>query len=109
MSNGMTIRELQQQCFQASSEKGFWPKDEQRNIGELLMLITSELGEALEADRKGALDDHIKHRFGLEVELADAVIRICDMCGGLGMDLQGAIEDKLAFNKTRPPKHGKRY
>ena len=37
----------------------------------------------------------------LEVELADAVIRICDICGGLGLDLEGAIYEKLEYNKNR--------
>jgi hypothetical protein len=37
----------------------------------------------------------------LEVELADAVIRILDMCGGLGLDLQGAIYEKLVYNAQR--------
>lgn len=73
----------------------------QRNHGELLALIHSEVSEALEADRKDLMDDKLPHRKGLEVELADAVIRICDMAGGLGLDLGGALAEKLAYNAQR--------
>lgn len=66
------------------------------------MLIVSEIAEAMEGHRKGLMDDKLPHRKMIEVELADAVIRICDLCGALGLDLQGAIEEKLAYNKERP-------
>jgi NTP pyrophosphatase (non-canonical NTP hydrolase) len=72
-----------------------------RNVGELLMLVTSELAEALEADRKGLKDDKLPARPGLEVELADALIRIFDMAGGLKLDVAGALVDKLLYNSKR--------
>lgn len=72
-----------------------------RNVGELLMLCTSELAEALEGHRKGLNDDHLPHRKMFEVEVADALIRILDMAGGLGLDLAGAFEEKLAYNARR--------
>lgn len=72
-----------------------------RNVGELLCLIHSEVSEAMEAHRKGLNDDKLTHRSGLEVELADAVIRIFDMAGGFGLDLGGAIAEKLAYNANR--------
>jgi NTP pyrophosphatase (non-canonical NTP hydrolase) len=72
-----------------------------RNIGELIALMHSELSEALEADRKGLMDDKLPHRSGIEVELADAVIRIFDAAGGLGLDLGGAIDEKLEYNLKR--------
>ena len=75
----------------------------------MLALIHSEISEALEADRKDLMDDKLPYRKGLEVELADAFIRICDMAGGLSMDLGGAVEEKLAYNTTREFKHGKQY
>lgn len=59
------------------------------------------LEEGLEGYRKNLMDDKLPHRPMLEVELADAVIRILDMCGGLGLDLQGAIYEKLAYNSNR--------
>lgn len=73
----------------------------QRNKGELMMLIVSEVAEAMEADRKGLNDDKLTHRDGLTVELADAVIRIFDFAGGYGLDLGGALVEKLGFNRQR--------
>lgn len=88
-----------------------------RNNGELIALIHSELSEALEADRKNLYDDKLPHRWGVEVELADAVIRIFDMAGGLGLDLGGAIVEKLLYNaeradhkiENRRKENGKKY
>jgi hypothetical protein len=73
----------------------------ERNVGEMLMLVTSELAEALEGHRKGLMDDKLPHRRMFEVELADALIRLLDIAGGLGLDLGGAMVEKLAYNATR--------
>ncbi len=72
-----------------------------RNVGEMLMLVVSEIAEAMEGYRKGLMDDHIPSRPMIEVELADAIIRIMDISGGLGLDLAGAWEDKMKYNKSR--------
>lgn len=71
------------------------------NVGEKLMLIVSEIAEAMEGDRKALMDDKLPHRPMREVELADALIRILDLAGFLEMDLGGAFEEKLAYNDTR--------
>lgn len=71
------------------------------NKGERLMLMVSEIAEAMEGERKGLMDDHLPHRPMGEVELADAVIRIADYCGYCGYDLGGAIIEKLEYNKHR--------
>lgn len=72
-----------------------------RNVGEMLMLATSELSEALEAHRKNLMDDHLPSRSGFEVELADCIIRVLDMVGAYGLDMDGAITEKLAYNAQR--------
>lgn len=70
-------------------------------VAEKLCLSHSELSEAMEGYRKGLQDDHLPHRSMLEVELADAVIRIADLAGALGLDLGGAIAEKLQYNQSR--------
>lgn len=72
-----------------------------RNVPELLCLIHSEISEAMEGHRKNNTDDKLPHRSALEVELADAVIRIFDLAGGFDLDLGGAIAEKLAYNANR--------
>lgn len=111
----------------ANKEKGFWDND--RNVGELLMLVNTELSEAMQGHQKGkftnprdlnhikglkTLDDFksqfkavIKDTF--EDEIADAIIRLLDMCGGLRIDIQKHIELKLLYNHTRPRLHGNKY
>lgn len=59
----------------------------ERNRGELLMLVVSEIAEAMEALRKDAMDDKLTHRKGEEVELADAYIRLMDYAGGFELEL----------------------
>ena len=71
-------------------------------VAQKLMLIVSEISEAMEGHRKGVADDKLPHRSMFEVELADAMIRIGDLAGALGLDLGGAIAEKLAFNAQRP-------
>lgn len=71
-------------------------------VAEKLMLNVSEIAEAMEGHRKGLMDDKLPDRPMIEVELADAVIRIADLAGALGLDLGGAIAAKLAYNLTRP-------
>ena len=121
----MEIKELLEKAHFAAKSKGFW--NAPPNIGEKLMLIVSELSEALEADRKSknadilmfeivertgddfyaAFSKHIKDTF--EDEIADAVIRIFDLCGFCGIDIEKHIQLKMKFNSLRPYKHGKRY
>lgn len=71
-------------------------------IGTKLMLVVTEVAEAMEGHRKNLPDDKLPHRPMLEVELADAVIRCFDLAGGLDFDLAGAVMEKLQFNQQRP-------
>lgn len=71
------------------------------NVGERMVLMISEICEAMEADRKSLMDDKLPHRIGVEVELADAIHRIFDFAGKHGLDLGGAYVEKALFNLTR--------
>jgi len=93
-------------CHGSAYMAGWWHNPEtgqphQGSVPEKLMLIVSEISEAMEADRKGLMDDKLPHRAGIEVELADAVIRIFDLAGAMRLDLGGAILEKLDFNRNR--------
>lgn len=72
-----------------------------RNKGELLALIHSEVSEALEGERKNLMDDKLPHRRMAEVEMADVLIRVLDYCAGFGYDIEGAYREKMEFNRTR--------
>lgn len=100
------LRDLQAAVHQNNVDAGWWSDLttgalKERNRGELLMLVVTEVAEAMEGERKGLMDDKLPHRPMAEVELADVVIRILDYCGGFGYDLAGAMQEKLEFNKTR--------
>ncbi len=73
-----------------------------RKTGTLIALIHSELSEALEAHREGDVENFAE-------EMADVVIRVADLCGGYGIDLEAAIVAKMERNRQRPRLHGKRY
>ena len=98
----MNLTELQKVCHNESVARGWWA--DSRNpyvLATKIALIHSEISEALEYLRQGGQDKHLPHRLGIEVELADAIIRICDLAGALGLDLDGAIIEKLIYNKRR--------
>lgn len=95
-------------CHTLATQSGWWNANDTNtskanplHFSNNLMLIVSEVAEAMEGDRKNKMDDHLPHRPMREVELADAVIRILDLAGGYQMDLAGAIVEKLAYNAKR--------
>jgi NTP pyrophosphatase (non-canonical NTP hydrolase) len=84
-----------------SKRSRFWSNAANKNIPTKLCLIHSEISEAMEGYRKNLMDDKLTHRSAIEVELADAVIRIADLSAYLNLDLAGAIVDKMAYNRNR--------
>jgi hypothetical protein len=102
----IAINEMVKRVYSHNVKAGWYTdtetgKPKQRNIGEMLALIHSEVSEGLEGYRKNLMDDKLPHRPMLEVEMADAVIRIFDLCGYLGLDLGGAYVEKRKYNATR--------
>lgn len=100
------IQELVKICHGDAVKAGWYTdihtgEPKKLNVGERMALIHSEISEAFEAYRKNLMDDHLPDRKGIEVELADAVIRICDFAGAENLDLAGAIMSKLQYNRNR--------
>ena len=103
----ISLRSLQTAAHSTAVEKGWWEKE--RSIPEQIVLMHSELSEAVEELRKENprpfyLVDGKPEGWG--VELADTVIRIMDTCEQYHVDLQGLIELKMKYNENRPHRHG---
>lgn len=120
------LNTLSKEIYEGNKRRGFDTAKE--NIGQSLMLVVSELAEALEADRKDrrartepfetdmkAAPNGFEINFGawvkdtFEDEIADAIIRLFDLCGALDIDIERHIELKLKYNETREFRHGKKY
>ena len=129
------FNELAKKVYHRNIEKGFWDGGlEAKNIGEVLMLMVTELAEACEAHRKNhyAVKSHnlihncesietqneqayfrqefevsVKNSF--EDEMADIIIRVMDLCGAMNIDIDWHIEQKMKYNLLRPYKHNKAY
>lgn len=124
----MTIQECQKKAHENALNKGFW--ESSQNVSEKLMLIVTELGEACEALRRGEMGDknsvklavkemirgngevdnfkdYVKNTF--PDELADVIIRTCDLAEFLGYDLETYVALKMRYNETRPRLHGKAF
>ncbi|MFZ5800013.1 MAG: MazG nucleotide pyrophosphohydrolase domain-containing protein [Candidatus Omnitrophota bacterium] len=97
MKNG-NLKAYCRLCHRLAREKGFW--DKKRNVGEMLMLIVTELAEGMEAFRQ-------RDNENFKEEIADTFIRLFDLCGGLKIDIEKEILSKMRKNHKRPYMHGK--
>lgn len=98
-----TLDDLAAICHRANAK---WWRDAsgkklERNKGELLCLIHSEISEAMEAERKNLMSEKLPDLKGVEEELADALIRIFDYAGAFDLCLQAAFNEKMNYNASR--------
>ena len=103
-----TMRKWSDEIHQNAVEHGWW-ENGSGNIPELLMLIVSEVSEALEAFRRDEMETYYTPEGkpeGFWTELSDAVIRIMDLAGAYNVDLEHIIALKHEYNKTRSYRHG---
>lgn len=105
----MNILDTQREIHATAKDKG-WYTQAGRPVAELLVLIQCELSEAFEEYRNGHELNEVYFKGekpeGFPIEIADAVIRIFDMCEYFNINLSGAMRLKMDYNKTRPHRHG---
>lgn len=101
------INVLARECYEIAAAHGFWEKE--RNKGEQIALMHSELSEMLEGVRKPAKDQHCPEFSSEEIEAADVLVRLLDYSYGHGLRLGEAFVAKMTYNKSRPHKHGKAF
>lgn len=106
--NDLTLGQLQAEAHRIAVAHGWW--SEERNVGELLMLIVTEVAEAMEEWRHGhdlSQTYYVEGKpEGVPSELADVMIRVADLAAHFGISLETVVQEKLHYNESRPYRHG---
>lgn len=112
----MSLNDLAAHCYAAAQANGWYDHMDHRTFGDEIALMHSELTEAFEEHRDGhgftvtyydPDDDRTPPKpLGIPTELADVIIRVLDTCAAKGIDIQAAVDEKLAYNATRGYRHG---
>lgn len=110
MHKGKRIKTWQKDVHRVAVEHGWWKEGEERPAAEQFLNVISEVCEAWEEYRSRGFSVPVYWDYekpdGIGIELADAVIRILDICEAHDIDLEQLMEYKHAYNKTRPYRHG---
>ena len=125
-----SMTELQQEIHRRNRKAGWWDQGEKRNLAEVLMLIVTEVAEAMEELRDPKTGKDIKFiknicprgyrrvgylekdkrghdkPCGWDSELADVAIRLFDLAEATGVNLESIIREKMEYNLKRPHRHG---
>jgi NTP pyrophosphatase (non-canonical NTP hydrolase) len=125
-----SLNDLRDEVYANAKAHGF--HDVGRTVGDALMLVTTEVGEAYEAFREGGkltdflydpgswdpdtiaapsrefkdIDGKLRKPVGVPSEIADVIIRCLDFAGEHGIDIERAVREKMEYNRSRPFKHG---
>lgn len=104
----LAINKAAIKCHNNSFAHGFWDgEDNEFTTPTKLMLIVSEVAEAMEGDRNGI---PVNEKGGLGEELADIVIRVFDLARHNSIAIGTEIARKMEVNAGRPRMHGnKKY
>lgn len=108
-NNEEPLYKLAKEIHENAVAHGWW--DEPRNLLEIVALCHSELSEAVEEYRAGrpmVWTNEGGKPEGIAVEMADCLIRILDWFGREGLDVDEIVRQKMAYNRGRPYKHGKK-
>ena len=85
------LNQLSKEIYQANKEKGFY--DKEKNIGEMLCLIHSEVSEALECDREEKFIHQDKSDLALYGNMPDLDFKI-----GFESNVKDTFQDEMADN-----------